>query len=65
MVDASDDFKKLVNEGQEFLKLRKAFQRANNPPKGTPGYLISKKWVDAYKLYVHYAELKNNVSPSA
>lgn len=63
MVENSETFQNLVNEGQEFLKLRKAFKRANNPAKGTPGYLVSKPWVDRYKLYVHYDELKNNRAP--
>jgi hypothetical protein len=58
------DFEKLVIEGQEFLKLRMKHQKDDNPSNGTVGYLISVKWVAAYKKYVCYEELKNNRKPT-
>ena len=57
------DLEKLVNEGQEFIKLRIKHQREDNPPNGTIGYLLCCKWVAAYKKYVCYDELKNNFKP--
>ncbi len=54
------DTENLVNEGMQFFKLRQKYAQESNPASGTVGYLISLKWLSAYKKYVHYDSLKNN-----
>ncbi len=55
---------RLLEEGQQFIKLRTAFKREDNPPNGAVGYLISKSWVRKYKAYVQYTALKTRVKPT-
>jgi len=54
------DTEKLVNEGIQFFQLRLKYAKESNPASGTVGYLISLKWLSAYKKYIHYESLKNN-----
>lgn len=57
------DFDKLLEEGQEFLRLRKEFKASSNPGAGSVGYLISLEWINKYKKYVYYDQLRRNVTP--
>jgi len=54
--------KKLVEEGQQYLKLEK-FKRSLNPDSGHPGWLISSAWLEKYKKYVYYEALQMNLVP--
>ena len=58
------DFDALMNEAQEYLKLRKEYKSANNPPAGSIGYLISLDWTTKYKKYIHYDSLRRNIKPT-
>ena len=48
--------KALYEEGQEFLKLKKENDSTRWPDAGTPSFIISVKWLDAYKEYIFYRE---------
>jgi len=58
------DFDALMDEGQEYLKLRKEYKSTNNPPAGSIGYLISLEWTVKYKKYIHYESLRRNIKPT-
>lgn len=60
---ADEQIEKLVNEGQEYYKLRQEFKKAANPSAGTAGYLISLKWVNSYKKYLHYRDVAKGETP--
>jgi len=56
----SEDFEKLMQEGLEFVDLRKKFRQSANPEAGKPGFLISVAWVLSYKKYIYYDKLSRN-----
>ena len=58
------DFDALMDEAQEYLKLRKEYKSTNNPPAGSIGYLISLEWTVKYKKYIHYESLRRNIKPT-
>lgn len=53
----------MVKEGKEFLQLKKAYDNARYPNAGTPAYIISSEWLDKYKKYCFYGDLKHNLQP--
>jgi hypothetical protein len=53
----------IIQECQQFMKLRSAFKKEDNPPNGSVGYLISLQWVRNYKDYLQYDALKNREKP--
>jgi hypothetical protein len=44
--------------------MRDEFKRSRNPDVGSPAYLISKAWVENYKMYVHYDALRTKREPT-
>lgn len=46
--------KAIHDEGLEFVKLKKENDNLRWPDAGTPSYIISVSWLDAYKEYVFY-----------
>lgn len=61
----SEEFEKLIKEGNEFYELRRKFRQSSNPDAGKPGYLISTSWVLKYKKYVFYDKIARNQTPTA
>ena len=55
--------KKLVEEGQQFLKLSEKFKRSINPNSGEPGWLISSAWLNRYKKSIYYEALHMDLTP--
>ena len=54
----------LIKEGQEFINMREKEKRTGNPDAGTACYLISIKWIDSYKNYIHFEALKQRRNPT-
>ena len=54
----------LIEEGREYARIQKAYDNERFPDAGTPGYLISTVWLDNYKKYVFYDDLRYNATPS-
>ena len=52
-----------MKEGKEFLQLKKAYDNARYPNAGTAAYIISSEWLDKYKKYCFYNDLKHNLQP--
>jgi hypothetical protein len=44
--------------------MRDEFKRSRNPDAGTPAYLICKAWVEKYKKYIHYDDLRTRRDPA-
>jgi hypothetical protein len=44
--------------------MRDEFKRTRNPDVGAPAYLISKAWVEKYKIYIHYDALRTKREPT-
>ncbi len=55
-----EKFEALKKEGQEFVRLKKAYDAARYPDAGTPAYIISSDWLKKYKDYCFYNDLKYN-----
>ena len=61
----SEQIDNIIKEGKEFLRLKRAYDNARFPDAGTPAYIISTEWLDKYKVYCFFDELKFNQSPTA
>lgn len=46
------------------MRLKKAYDSARYPDAGTPAYIISTDWLNKYKEYCFYNDLKYNNEPS-
>ena len=55
-----DEIKTLIEEGKEFVQLKRAYESARFPDSGTPAYIISNEWLNKYKKFVFYEDLKYN-----
>ena len=55
----------LQKEGQEFVRLKKASDNERWPDSGTPSFIISRKWLDAYKEYIFFDACTYNQQPDA
>lgn len=53
----------LVAECREFIRLKNLNSRERNPDAGSSLYLISKRWLKAYKEYIFYNDVKRNNKP--
>ena len=56
----SEQIDNIIKEGKEFLRLKRAYDNARFPDAGTPAYIISTEWLDKYKVYCFFDELKFN-----
>lgn len=56
--------KELHQEGLEFFRLKKLSDNERWPDAGTPCYIISRTWLDAYKEWVFYDACKYNQAPN-
>lgn len=45
------------------MKLDEKWRTSRNPDVGVPSYLISVKWLERYKKYIHYHDMKNKLKP--
>jgi hypothetical protein len=54
------DLEDIVNEAREFMRLKKQHKVNKYPAAGVPAYLVSTKWLEKYKKYILYKEIKNN-----
>jgi hypothetical protein len=52
-----------VAECREFIRLKNLNSRERNPDAGSSLYLISKRWLKAYKEYIFYDDVKRNNKP--
>ena len=52
--------KAIYDEGLEFVKLKKKNDNIMWPEAGTVSFIISVKWLDAYKEYVFYSACSMN-----
>ena len=57
-----DQIKKLVDEGKEYCRLKRAYEMARFPEAGTPAYVVSIAWLDKYKQFIFYNELSANLT---
>ncbi len=57
------DLEDLINEGKEFHRLHSIYNRKSQPEAGTECYLISIKWLDKYRKYICYDDIKMNSKP--
>jgi len=55
--------KELHEEGLEFYRLKKLSDGSRWPDAGTPCYIISRAWLDAYKSWIFYDECQYNRLP--
>lgn len=55
----------LVQECREFMTIKNRCTLERNPAAGSPMYLVTKRWLKAYKEYVLYSEVKRNNKPAA
>lgn len=53
----------LLSEGKEFFKMMRKMKQSKYPDAGTEAYLISKKWLMAYKNFISYRDVKKNQKP--
>lgn len=53
----------LITECREFIRLKNQNSRERNPDAGTPLFLVSKRWLAAYKQYIFYDDVKRNNKP--
>lgn len=51
------DLESLMNEGQEYIRLRNLNKKTSNPDAGTKAYLVSTDWISKYKKYIFYRNL--------
>ena len=55
----------LCKEGKGFISLKREYDGARFPPVGTVAYIISTEWMDKYKKFIFYDDLKYNDTPDA
>jgi hypothetical protein len=55
---ATQKLEQIVSECREFIRLKKLNSRERNPDAGSSLYLISKRWLKAYKEYIFYDDVK-------
>jgi hypothetical protein len=53
----------LVEEAKDFFRLNRKYKQQNNPDAGTVAFLVSRKWLVAYKKFLCYKEIKSNSKP--
>ena len=53
----------IIKECREFIQLKKQCKQSRNADAGTPAYLVSKAWLQKYKKYIYYQEIKRNMKP--
>ena len=59
----SAEIENLVKEGKAFIQLKRTYDQERFPDVGTPAYLISNDWMEKYKKYCFYQNLKYNDQP--
>ena len=57
------DFDALIQEGQNYAKMKQEFQKSSNPEVGEPGWLISSAWIKKYYNFIQYDKIKVNMKP--
>ena len=57
------EIKAIYDEGLEFVRLKKENDMLRWPDAGTPSYIISVKWLEAYKKYVFFEACTLKMSP--
>lgn len=57
------DLEDLIKEGKEYINLASRHKSERFPDQGTPGYLISTQWLDKYKTYIFYRDIKSDTKP--
>ena len=58
-----EELKSLIEEGKEFARIKRTYDQARFPDVGTPAYIISSNWLNKYKLYAFFEELRYNMMP--
>ena len=53
----------LLEEGKEFVKIKRSYDSERFPSAGTAGYLISTQWLRMYREYIFYDDLRYNMKP--
>lgn len=46
------------------MELTQTFEKNNNPPAGTAGYLVSQPWLEKYKKFIFFDSLKYHSKPT-
>ena len=58
------DINELLAEGKEFADLLRENDNMRWPDSGTTTYIIADKWLDKYKDFVCYSDIKRGKTPS-
>lgn len=59
-----EEIKEVIEEGKEYIRLKRAYENARFPDSGTPAYIVSVEWLNKYKEFVFYNDLKYNNGPN-
>jgi len=59
-----EELKTLIEEGREFVRIKRTYEGARFPDAGTPAFVISTEWLAKYKIYIFYSDLRYNATPS-
>lgn len=58
-----EEMKTLLEEGKEFVDIKRTFDAARFPEAGAPAWIIATEWLNNYKKYIFYDELRYNMNP--
>ncbi len=58
------DLEDIITEAKEYQRLSRQHKQSKFPDAGEPAYLVCSKWLKAYKKYICYQAVKQNLKPT-